>query len=210
LDDGPISPSHGACFFDPAGDDLHPMAKIALTLALLIGRASAADPKPHPLYYVLVRTVTDPSGAQGPITDEVRALFVERLERRPDVLLEPPEWLPVDGPAMKAQLLRHGMRAYEAHVKIVALHQTVSPGPSGERRLAVEMRLRLFGNTLPERELKIGGDGEAQSSARVGPSADLPAVQRRLRVEVTRAALDEAIVATVRKIELVAERERNP
>jgi hypothetical protein len=159
-----------------------------------------------------MRSVTDPGGGQSAFTEEVRRLFLERLHRRTDVALEPPAWLPTDPAAMSLELARREVRAYEADVQIMSLEQHVAPSPIDPTRrvVSVDIKIRLLGNSLPTRALKIGGTGEASTSVLIGDGIDVEMVQRRLRQEVTNAALDEAIAMTEKKVEMVIRAERSP
>ena|SRR5688572_18981281 len=191
---------------------------LALSLAALLGLAAlpgtfrGAHAQPRPVaparYYVAVRGVVDPSG-QPFADDEIQALFIDGLRRRADTTLVAPSWLPSDPARARLELARHGMRAYEGYLKVRDLRETIEPlaGDPTRRRVSVEIDVQLVGSTLPDHILKIGGDGSASTSVLVGETIDVAAVTRRLRREVTVAAIDAALAHTEEKIQQLAMRE---
>ncbi len=182
---------------------------VALVLSCAIS-ASAVEPgRAEPRFYVAVQAAVDPSGAQTELTSELRQMFIDKLKRRTDVAVTAPAWLPVDPEAMRVELARRGVHAFDAYLKVDAITETVAPLPRdpSRRLVTVEIEVSLHGNTLPDRILKIGGDGRAATELVIGPSVDANAVRRRLVREVADAAIGEAIAATEEKIALVALRE---
>jgi hypothetical protein len=137
----------------------------------------------------------------------VKQLFIELLKRRGDVLFETPPWWSHDATAVKAELQRRDMRAYSASVRIQSLRQEVDPD-GARRNLRVAIDLAIFGHTLPDKVLKIGGEAAAETAVGVGEHADLERIKSQMLREVTEAALAKAIAATERKIELVAAQEK--
>jgi hypothetical protein len=183
-------------------------------LAICIGgvspaRARTLEAAAGPAYFVVVGEVTEPDGSQGPLSGELRRIFVERLKQRPDVTLEAPSWLSANAAEMGVQLRRHGVKAYDASVKIQSLTTQVTPLEDDPARatLIVSARVTLFGYSLPERALKIGGDGAATGTVLVA-TAGAEGAAVRLEREVIDAALQEAMAATATKIQLITVRER--
>lgn len=174
-------------------------------------RLAAAQPRVSaPVrFYVAVRGVVDPNGQ--PFADaELQTLFTDGLRRRGDTTLTAPAWLPSDAARMRLELARHGMRAYEAYLKVRSLSETIEPlvEDATRRRVTVEIDVQLVGSTLPDHVLKIGGDGNASTTILVGETVDVAAVTRRLRREVAAAAIDAALAHTEEKLQQLALRER--
>ena len=186
------------------------------SIGLILFYATSADAKPDGArFFVVVQSVSDPTGAESALTAEVRALFITQLQHRADVMLTAPEWLSPKvqkHPAeMKAALAQRKMRAYNASIKIQSLSEKITPIASTppRRQLEVTIHLSIFGDQLPDRTLKIGGDGEASDSVMVSETADLTQIKKKLTRTIAEAAIGEAISQTVKKIEIVAERERS-
>lgn len=161
-------------------------------------------------YYVSVRGVIDPNGEQGGSVEDLRELFSEQLRRRPDTTITQPAWLPVGVAQMRAELAAHHVKAYEAYLKVRALDERVVqlPEDPNRRRVTVEIDVQVVGSTMPDRILKIGGDGAASSTIVIGPTVDASAVVRRMRREVAAEAIQAALLNTEEKIQLVAMRDR--
>lgn len=161
-------------------------------------------------YYVAVRGVIDPNGEQGGSVEDLRELFVDQLRRRPDTTTTQPSWLPTGAAQMRAELASHRVKAYEAYLKVRDLDERVVPlleDPT-RRRVTVEIDVQVVGSTMPDRILKIGGEGSASSTIVIGPSVDATAVVRRMRREVAAEAIRAALINTEEKIQLVAMRDR--
>lgn len=163
------------------------LAKLVVLLGVpgAMGHAipASADPS-HLRYYIIMRGVTDPNGATGPITDEVHRMFVEHLRGRLDIMLEAPAWLPTTPQAISAELARRNVRAYDGYVHIQSLGQRVEPvaGDASRRLVTVDLELQLFGSALPSQSLRLGGVGHASTSLQIGPATDPVLVQKKLCV----------------------------
>jgi hypothetical protein len=187
---------------------------LVLALSLLLAtqahaRATVPGERAAPSYFVVVGDVTEPDGSRGALGAEVRRMFVERLKQRPDVTLEAPTWLPTQRAEMIVELHRHGMRAYNASVKILSVKSELAPLPGDPTHgtLTLTARVSIYGHTLAEHALKIGGEGESSGSMPVAV-AYMDVARAQLSREVIDAALQEAMTQTATKIQIVAARER--
>jgi hypothetical protein len=181
-----------------------------LALGMLVAPVEARTPiEATPRYYIVVGDVIEPDGSHGALSAEVRRMFVTRLRQRSDVTLEAPSWLPQDSAAQGPALREHAMRAYTASVKIEAIDSEVVPSAKDPTRgmLTLTVRVRMYGQSMPGRALKIGGEGEAESTVPI-VLAEADMAKSRLIREVMGAALQEAMELTAEKIEIVAARER--
>jgi hypothetical protein len=178
-------------------------------LVLLFGAFAPAAARAEARYYIVVGDVTEPDGGHGVLSTEVRRMFVAGLRARTDVTLDPPGWLPEDVTAQSLALHQHAMRAYNASVKIESVESEITPSPKDPTRgmLTLTARVRIYGQSLPGRALKIGGEGEAQSTVPI-ILANADAAKARLMREVLGGALQEAMSLSAEKIEIVAARER--
>jgi hypothetical protein len=170
---------------------------IALLL-LLTARAQAAAPK----YLVFVRGVDEAPGVSSGITEDAKRLLVDELKRHPEFTLDPPAGLPEEPKAMSQALKSHGLRAFEVTLKLQQVSAAVNPPPPGKpfRVLTRMIRLSIVGNTLPDKVLAIGGDGDSEIGVEIGRSADTDKEGRKLLLECTKAAVAQAVDMTLSKL----------
>jgi hypothetical protein len=181
------------------------MARFWWTGGLMVaGLLSLGAGAPVPTFYVSVQSVTDPAGVESAVAEDVKRLFVAQLKRRGEITLVAPANGAPGGPAMKTELKRPGMRAYDASIKIQSIVKRVTRAPEGGRALELAVRLQIFGNTVPDQALKIGGIGAAGTIVRLPPTADPELMSKKVLPEVFDAAIKEAIEATLAKIAIVA------
>jgi hypothetical protein len=171
----------------------------ALALALAFGATPAAA---APRYFVVVRGVDEALGVKSGIADEARQLFIAELKKHPELTLEAPPGLPDDPAAMAAALKQRGLHAYEMTLKLLSVGQQLRPPPPGKQYRVLERKIQLsvFGDTLPEKKLAIGGDGESEIAAEIGPSADLDKEGQKLLVECAKVAVAQAVDMTIAKL----------
>jgi hypothetical protein len=178
--------------------------RLVFALTLLLGMLQAMATRAQPLsYYIVVGHVTNDKGKHDAFTARVRTLFIELLRKRSDIALDAPAWLPTETNAMRAELAKHNVRAYEGSVKIDRLTVT-----NKSNQIFVDLKLSLFGVNLPDRLLKFGGSGETITSVRIAVGQDKKAATDKLLDDAIVDALAEAVKATERKIQLVVAEER--
>ena len=176
----------------------------ALTIAALL----ALTPTAHAdgKYYLLVTGVEETPGHESGITDELKTLFVDELKKHPEFILEQPAGMP---PLAKPQelydwLKAHKLKAFEVTLKVLQVTKDLKEPQSGKqyRRLVRGLKLSVFGDTLPEKKMAIGGDGEGEIAAEVGKNADLDREGKSLLVECAKVAVTQAVDMTVTKLKL--------
>jgi hypothetical protein len=176
--------------------------RVAILLALTLSGPAAAAPR----YFVVVRGVDEAAGVKSGIVDEAKQLFIAELKKHPELTLEAPAGLPDDAAAMAAALKQRGLHAYEMTLKLLAVSQSLQPPPPGKQYRVLERRIQLsvFGNTLPDKKLAIGGDGESQIGAEIGKAADVDQEGRKLLLECTKVAVAQAVDMTLAKLKHAA------
>jgi hypothetical protein len=137
--------------------------------------------------------------AQGPQDEKAGAMALdflrEALGKRPEVTLD--LGIPLDNPdAVKAEVKRRGLRAYELTLRVLKQERTVKPQPAGGkfRLLEQNVRLSLVGSTYPEKMLALGGDGESTVQIEIGST-----VNERQENEVLTEAYKDAIEQAVKQ-----------
>ncbi len=164
--------------------------------------AAKADAKP-PKYYFRVLGALEAEGVDSHIADEAKALFVEELRRRPEVLLDWPD-IPTDPAKLQKALAKRHLRALEVTLKILEVSTSITPAPKGKQYRVLErgIRMSIFGDSFPERSLALGGDGESTMRQEIGNHAAIDVEARALLLDAARSATAQAIDATITKLDL--------
>ena len=176
-----------------------------LGLIFLTGITSAAAPaRAATRYYVVVRGVDEAAGVDSGIRDEALRLFTEELKHHPELTLEAPAGLPTEPEALKAALRAKKMKALEVTLRILGVTQAVNPPPPGKqyRVLVRGIKLAVFGDTLPDKVLAIGGDGDAQVGVEIGANANIDKEGKPALLDATKEAVKQAVDMTVTKLKL--------
>ena len=158
-------------------------------------------------YFVKVRNVIEAPGVTSGYVDEAKQLLIEELKRHPAVTLDWPADLAslAEQPDnLVAALRKRKLRAFEVTLKIMDVKRGIDPPPPGKqyRVLTRGIKLSVFGDTLPDKVLAIGGDGESQVAAEVGKQADLDKEGKALLGEATKVAVGQAVEMTLNKLDL--------
>lgn len=170
---------------------------VALVLGPAVAHAEAR-------FYVVVAGVDEAQGVTSGITSQLKELFTTELRKHPEITLEPPAGLPTDPEEMENELKKRKLKAYEMRVKVLGVTREVKPPAEGKqyRVLVRGIKLSVLGDTLPNKVLAVGGDGEAEAGSEVGLSADLDKEGKALLVDVSKEAVKQAVDQTVTKLNL--------
>ncbi len=171
-------------------------------LLALVGGGANALAKP-PKYYFRVLGALEAAGVDSHIADEAKTLFIEELRRRPEVVLDWPD-APTEPEAFKKALAKRHLRAFEVTLKILEVTTGLTAPPPGKQYRVLErgIRMQVFGDTVPEHSLAMGGDGESTMRQEIGNQAALDVEGRSLLLDAARSATAQAIDATITKLEL--------
>lgn len=178
------------------------MRRLIIAVALFAASPAFAANK----FYVVVRGVEDASGKGAEIKDEALKLFKDELAHRPELTTTPPAGLPpaTDPEALHDALVKRGIKALELTLRIMAVTQEVKPPPAGKqyRQLVRGIKLSVFGDSIPDKVLSLGGDGESQVATEVGGNANLDKEGKPLLVDATKEAVKQAVDMTVAKLSM--------
>lgn len=173
-----------------------------LVLLVLLAAAPASAAK----FYVVVRGVEDAQGVNSGIKDEALEVFKDELGHHPELTLTPPPGLPSgdDPEALRAALKKQGIKALELTLRILSVTQEVKPPAPGKqyRQLVRGIKLSVFGDSLPDKVLAIGGDGDSMVAAEVSANANLDKEGKPLLVDATKEAVKQAVDMTVAKLKM--------
>ena len=174
-----------------------------LTFCVLGSAASAHEKSGR--YFVRVRNVIEAPGVSSGFVDEAKQLFIEELKKHPAFTLDWPADLPSDDlDALTKELRKRKMRAFEVSLKILDAQKAIDPPPPGKqyRILTRGIKLSVFGDTLPDKVLAIGGDGESRVSTEIGKQADVEKEGKSLMTDCTKEAVRQAVEMTLNKLDL--------
>ncbi len=176
----------------------------ALTIAVVLALAPAAHAAGK--YYLIVTGVEETPGQESGISDELKTLFLDELKKHPEFMLEKPAGMPSTSKPQELYdwLSAHKLKAFEVTLKVLQVTKDVKEPQSGKqyRRLVRGLKLSVFGDTVPEKKMAIGGDGEGEIAAEVGKNADLDKEGKALLVECAKVAVTQAVDMTVTKLKL--------
>jgi hypothetical protein len=180
------------------------------------GRALARPAPAHgPRYIVVVRGIEEVAGVKSQITDEAREMFIAELKKHPEFTLDWPSDLPPpsDPDALIAALRQRKLRAFEVTLRILEVSRTLDPPPAGKQYqvLGRGIRLSVFGDTIPEKVMAIGGDGESRIASEVSRRAGETETDKEgkaLLLDAAKMAITQAVDMTVSKLALAAKPEQ--
>lgn len=172
----------------------------------LLGGVASANSKPA-RYFVKVRNVIEAPGVQSGFVDQAKVLLGDELKTHEAFTLDWPADLPAEAEGEEAlvrALRKRKLRAFEVTLKILDVKRTLDPPPPGKqyRVLKRGIKLSIFGNTLPDKVLAIGGDGESQVAAEIGKQANIDKEGTTLLTEATKEAVRQAVEMTLNKLDL--------
>jgi hypothetical protein len=182
-----------------------------VTLALCLasgGVALAAPPKSGaskstgPKFYFQMGEVKAGPEVDAPLkayaSEAVQADLAARPEWASDVGTTDPE-------ALSAELKKRGLRGFAVVVRFENLEKDLKePAPGARRkRLAVSVRLSVFGTTIPEAKLAFSGEGEAGLEAEVADKA-VEAESAALAKDAIKDAVKQAVDQAVMKLSMVS------
>ena len=163
---------------------------------LAAGAAAAAAPK----YYFQVREVK----AAPDVSPALKEYAGEALKAD---LAARPEWASDIGAqgtdAVVAELKKRKLRGFYVTLRIEPIKKELKePGPGGRlKRLALTVRLSVFGTTIPEEKLSFSGDGEAGLESEVSEK-HLEAEEAGLAKDAIKDAVKQAVDQAVLKLSL--------
>lgn len=164
----------------------------------------------HERFFVVIHGVEEADGVKSDLVPELGRLFAEEIARHPELALRLPGVSadPATDPvAFKESLHRNGVnRALDMSLRVLEVTSALEPPPEGKpfRILKRGIRLAIFGTTLPEKLMAIGGDGDANVAAEIRKNEDDSAEGKKLMLEAATTAIKQAVDMTVTKLELPA------
>lgn len=162
-------------------------------------------------YFVVVRGVDEAETVKSGMVDEARKIFTAELARHPELTLSSPPGTKLDAAAAvsdldayKAALRANKLKALELTLRILEVTRGLEPPPAGKpfRVLKRGVRLAVFGTTLPDKVMAIGGDGDSTIAAEIRKTENEEEEGKKLLAEAMKAAVTQAVDLTVAKLKL--------
>jgi len=169
---------------------------VALALAAVAPAARAAAPK---YYFRLGEVKAGPEveeALKSYAADAVKAELAARPEWASDVGVAG-----TDTEALVAELKKRNLRGFSVVVRFEHLKKEIEePSPGARRkRLKLDVKLSVFGTTIPEEKLSFSGDGEAGVESEV-PDKGMDAEAQSLAKDAIKDAIKQAVDQAVLKL----------
>ena len=164
-------------------------ALIALAAA---SSAHAASPK----FYFQVGEVKAGPEVDAPLKGYAGEALKAELASRP-------EWASdvgtTDSEALVAELKRRNLRGFSVSVRFEHLTKEIKEPSAGARhkRVSLNVKLAVFGTTIPEAKLSFSGDGESGVEAEVsdkGMDAEVTSMFKDAIKDAVKQAVDQAVM----------------
>jgi len=186
----------------------------ALTaLALVAGPAFAAPAHAAGKYFLFITGVDEAKGVDSGVVAELKQIFTDELKKHPEFILERPADMPPADEQEKLYnwLKDHKLKAFEVTLKVLSVTRELKPPPEGKqyRVLVRGVKLSVFGDTLPEKVMAIGGDGESEVGAEVSKQSNVDKEGKQLLLECAKVAVTQAVDMTVAKLALTEKPEKS-
>ncbi len=157
---------------------------MAVTLSWLAAAGAGAG---HAKYYFKVGEIKSATETSAAVKEAAQALLEKELAGRPEFTQDIGG---VSGPAALEEIKRRKLQGFSVFLKFEQLKDEIKPPRAGGRlkQLAINVKLSVFGMTLPGEKLSFSGEGEAGVEAEV--------VERRMEEEklgLTKEAMTQAI-----------------
>lgn len=136
-----------------------------------------AQKKGHKRVFVLDR-LDLPKGAPAELESWVKAQYLKSIEAQDKLLAALPEGTPAidekdkglqGNKPFRKFMKKHNMSAYKVVVQVTEFKQTTEPNEAkGGQLISCSVKLRMFGETMPDRVMAFSGDGSAKVALEVG------------------------------------------
>jgi hypothetical protein len=172
---------------------------VSIVVALSGADVSVAAPASPRFYFRVGEVKAGPeveAALKAYAGEAVQADLAARPEWASDIDASSPD-------ALVAELQKRKLRGFSVTVRFESLKKEVKePSPGARRkRVAVDVRLSVFGTTIPEAKLSFSGEGEAGTEAEV-PDKGLEIEGAALAKDVIKDAIKQAVDQAVMKLSI--------
>ncbi|HVU50954.1 MAG TPA: hypothetical protein VHL80_09730 [Polyangia bacterium] len=166
---------------------------------LALGAAALAAGAPAPKYYFRLGEVKAGPEVGEPLKAYAAEALKAELASRPEWASDVGSFGPSDTEALVAELKKRNLRGFSVVVRFEHLKKDVKePAPGGRRkRVALDVKLSVFGTTIPEEKLSFSGDGESSVEAEIserGGEAETESLAKDAIKDAIKQAVDQAVM----------------
>jgi hypothetical protein len=136
---------------------LNLLATALCLMASAVASSAARAAETKPKYYFKISNIICQDSSIIPMAKE---LLEEEVASRPEFTMD----LGADSEdAQIAELRKQGMQGFQVSMRIVSLKKNIKPPAPGnrDRQLSIDVKLAVFGHTIPGNKLLFTGDGDA-------------------------------------------------
>jgi hypothetical protein len=165
----------------------------APTLALA---ATKESPSGSPKYYFKISNIESQDRMVIPMAKE---LLEKEVSERPEFTMDLGD--AHSEAAQIAELQKQGMKGFQVSMRIVDLKKDVKPPAPGKRdqQMSIQVKLSIFGHTIPGNKLLFTGDGDASLVAEFSERLRDKEEERFTRTALS-SAIKQAVSTAVAKL----------
>jgi hypothetical protein len=165
-------------------------------------RGSSNSPK----YYFRVSNIKAQDNKIIPLAKE---LLEKEVSTRPEFTMDLGDARSEE--AQIAELQKQGMKGFQVSMQIVSLKKDIKPPAPGKRdqQMSVDVKLGIFGHTIPGNKLLFTGDGDASLTAEFSERLKDKEEERFVRTALA-SAIKQAVSTAVAKLTNATLEDKSP
>ena len=165
-------------------------------------RGASASPK----YYFKVSNIKAQDDKIIPMAKE---LLEKEVSTRPEFTMDLGDARSEE--AQIAELQRQGMKGFQVSMQIVSLKKEIKPPAPGKRdqQMSIDVKLGIFGHTIPGNKLLFTGDGNAALTAEFSERLKDKEEERFMRTALA-SAIKQAVSTAVAKLTNATLEDKSP
>jgi hypothetical protein len=166
---------------------------------LALGAAATPRALAAPKYYFRLGEVKAGPDVDAALKSYAAEAVKAELASRPEWASDVGNFGPSDTEALVAELKKRNLRGFSVVVRFEQVKKELKePSPGSRRkRLALDVKLSVFGTTIPEEKLSFSGDGESGVESEVadkGADAEAQALAKDAIKDAIKQAVDQAVM----------------
>jgi len=181
------------------------LGTVLLALASLAISTSALAASGKPKYYFKISNIECHDAKVIPLAKE---LLEKEVATRPEFTMD----LGAQSEdAQIAELRKQGMQGFQVSLRITSLKKEIKPPAPGHRdqQMSIDVKLGIFGHTLPGNKLLFNGDGDASLMGEFSERLKDEEEERFMRTALA-SAIKQAVSTAVAKLTTATLEDRKP
>ncbi len=166
----------------------------------------ARGPSSSPKYYFRVSNIKAQDNKIIPLAKE---LLEKEVSTRPEFTMDLGDAKSEE--AQIAELQKQGMKGFQVSMQIVSLKKDIKPPAPGKRdqQMSIDVKLGIFGHTIPGNKLLFTGDGDASLTAEFSERLKDKEEERFMRTALA-SAIKQAVSTAVAKLTNATLEDKSP